>query len=294
MLIIYFILFSADSKTSNMSTASEQARLRRERRLNKIKQGGASRINQILGQNSDDSQSDVRATASEEAVHSETATPVTPMSSGFMEKRDDTFNADQVEYLPSQDYHNLESSPFKLQCDSPYNVPPENMFNQNPDFANFFQAMLQSAKEGSDTNFQGENEQIPQATAPLKNLVEKYAHLLAISIVVIVCYFKHLVSPHLPFLKLFFCILIYLFQPLLPWTFTVEACLFSIQFVLDRNNGPSYSLLASLASQLPPPYGAMIRHTTSYVPYFTQLITDACMTIFALGLCCYFYPSLVY
>lgn len=271
VLIIYFILFSADSKTSNMSTASEQARLRRERRLNKIKQGGASRINQILGQNSDDSQSDVRATASEEAVHSETATPVTPMSSGFMEKRDDTFNADQVEYLPSQDYHNLESSPFKLQCDSPYNVPPENMFNQNPDFANFFQAMLQSAKEGSDTNFQGENEQIPQATAPLKNLVEKYAHLLAISIVVIVCYFKHL--------------------PLLPWIFTVEACLFSIQFVLDRNNGPSYSLLASLASQLPPPYGAMIRHTTSYVPYFTQLITDACMTIFALGLCCYFYPS---
>ncbi|EPY50055.1 Sad1 interacting factor 1 [Schizosaccharomyces cryophilus OY26] len=255
-----------------MSSAAEQARLRRERRMEKIRQGGNSRIHRILGQEPKE----------DEQMPSHVSTPETVASPSIQS----TSKAESV--MPSdtqiseedkgdpRDLHNLLNSPFNLQSDTPSNVPPENMFAENPDFAKFFQALMQSSKEDNNGPFER-----PDATSNPNTYVEntqnqtlrKYVHLLFVAAIVCFCYFRRL--------------------PLLPWMFTVEACLLSIRLFLDRKNPPSSSLLMTLASQLPAPYASMIRHTTNYASLVSQLITDASVAIFVIGICCYISPSLL-
>ncbi|WBW74688.1 GET complex (ER membrane insertion) subunit Get2 [Schizosaccharomyces osmophilus] len=256
-----------------MSSAAEQARLRRERRMEKIRQGGNSRIDKIMGQ---ESKIDEQAT-SNDTVSEDIASP--------------SFQSNvKAEQVPTTDLkipkgdtndpinlHNLVSSPFNLQSDTPTNGPPENMFAENPDFAKFFQALMESSKEDSNGQFERPDAAVNNNAAPVDNNrtlpLRKYVHLSFVVAIVCFCYFRRL--------------------PLLPWMFTVEACLFSMRLFVERNNPSSSSLLMTVASQLPAPYASMIKYTANYASLVSQLITDACVAIFVIGICCYTSPSLI-
>ncbi|EEB06879.1 Sad1 interacting factor 1 [Schizosaccharomyces japonicus yFS275] len=234
-----------------MSNASEQARLRRERRMKLIREGGNDRLNRI--------RSSVGAVPLEK-----TALP-TSVSSRELPT---TVSPGDSEFTPSGSQTPSLNPNMPVRA-SEFSIPTP---SDSPDLAKLLSAISQPNSSTTPVGKQSlekpspaaavEGEQVDPKVAEHQKLW-KYTHMVGIISVVAYCFFS----------KLF----------LLPWIITLEILLLSTQLAVDRNKLPPASLLTTLGAHLPAPYNTLVSKYSSIMGLVTQVVTDACFTIVLLG-----------